>query len=108
MREKKDLWKNKKLCGQFVREMPEITDDLIRIEKLFEHAPEDVAENKEVKILQNVMVECDRKIKPIKPDKNERSCAIIDIAIPGDIRVTAKEKEKTERHQELKREIKRM
>ena len=54
------------------------------------------------------MVECDRKIKPIKPDKNERSCAIIDIAIPGDIRVTAKEKEKTERHQELKREIKRM
>ena len=113
MREKKDLWKNKKLYGQFVREMPEITDDLIRIEKLFQHAPEDVAENKEVKILQNVMVECDRKIKPIKPDivvvnKNERSCAIIDIAIPGDIRVTAKEKEKTERHQELKREIKRM
>ena len=59
------------------------------------------------------MVECDRKIKPIKPDivvvnKNERSCAIIDIAIPGDIRVTAKEKEKTERNQELKREIKTM
>ena len=51
MREKKDLWKNKKLYGQFVREMPEITDDLIRIERLFEHAPEDVAENKEVKIL---------------------------------------------------------
>ena len=59
------------------------------------------------------MVECDRKIKPIKPDivvvnKNERSCAIIDMAIPGDIRVSANKKEKTERHQELKREINRM
>ena len=59
------------------------------------------------------MVECDRKIKPIKPDivvvnKNERSCAIIDMAIPGDIRVSANKKKKTERHQELKREINRM
>ena len=51
MREKKDLWKSEKLYGQFVREMAEIIDDLIRIEKLFEHAPEDVVENKEVKIL---------------------------------------------------------
>ena len=41
-------------------------------------------------------------------NKNERSCAIIDIAIPGDIRVSEKEKEKIERYQELKREIKRM
>ena len=41
-------------------------------------------------------------------NKNERSCAITDIAIPGDIRVCKKEKEKTERYQELNREIKRM
>ena len=41
-------------------------------------------------------------------NKNERSYAIIDIAIPGDIRVSEKEKEKIERYQELKREIKRM
>ena len=41
-------------------------------------------------------------------NKNERSCAIIDIAIPGDIRVSEKEKGKIERYQELKREIKRM
>ena len=41
-------------------------------------------------------------------NKNERSCAIIDIAIPGDIRVSEKEKEKIERDQELTREIKRM
>ena len=27
MREKKALWKNKRMCGQFVREMPETTDE---------------------------------------------------------------------------------
>ena len=79
----------------------------------YEHAPEDVIENEEVKILWDVMIQCDREIKAKKPDivvvnKNERSCAIIDIAIPGDIRVSEKEKEKIERYQELKREIKRM
>ena len=53
---------------------------------------------------------CDREIKVRKPDivvvnKNERSCAIIGIAIPEDIWVSEKEKEKIERYQELKREI---
>ena len=87
--------------------------NLKRSEKCYEHAPEGVAENEEVKILWDVMIQCDREIKARKPDivvvnKNERSCAIIDIAIPGDIRVSEKEKEKIERYQELKREIKRM
>ena len=41
-------------------------------------------------------------------NKNETRCAIIDIAIPGDMRVSEKEKEKIERYQELKTEIKRM
>ena len=59
------------------------------------------------------MIQCDREIKARKPDivvvnKNERSSAIIDIAISGDIRVSEKEKEKMERYQELKGEIKRM
>ena len=53
------------------------------------------------------------EIKARKPDivvvnKNERSCAIIDIAIPGDIRVSEKEKENIQRYQELKRKIKRI
>ena len=39
---------------------------------------------------------------------NERSCAIIDTAIPGDTKVSEKEKEKIEGCQELKRETKRM
>ena len=93
-----------KLCEKY---------NLKRSEKWYEHAPEDVVENEEVKILWDVMIQCDREIKARKPDivvvnKNERSCAIIDIAIPGDIRVSEKEKEKIERYQELKREIKRM
>ena len=79
----------------------------------YEHAPEDVIENEEVKILWDVMIQCDREIKAKKLDvvvvnKNERSCAIIDMAIPGDITVGEQEKEKIERYQEIKREIKRM
>ena len=87
--------------------------NLKRSEKWYEHAPEGVAENEEVKVLWDDMIQCDREIKERKPDiivvnKNEKSCAIIDIAKPGDIRVSKKEKEKIERYQELKREIKRM
>ena len=53
---------------------------------------EGVLENEEVKIFWDVMIQCDREIKARKPDaivvnKNERSCAIIDIAIHGDIRL---------------------
>ena len=88
-------------------------NNLIKSEKWYEHDPEGVVENEEVKILWDAMIQCDTEIKARKPDsvlvnKNERSCAIIDIAIPGDIRVSEKEKEKIERYQELKTEIKRM
>ena len=70
-----------KLCGKY---------NLIRSEKWYQHAPE-VVENEEVKILWDVMIQCDRQIKGRKPDiaivnMNERICAIIDIAIPGDIK----------------------
>ena len=63
--------------------------NLERSEKWYEHTPEGVVDNEEVKILWDVMIRCDREIKTRKPDivvviKNERSCAIIDIAIPGD------------------------
>ena len=93
-----------KLCGKY---------SLKSSEKWYEHAPAGDAENEEVKIFWDVMIQCDREIKARKPDivvvnKNERSCAIIDIAISGDIRVSEKEKEKMKRYQELKGEIKRM
>ena len=93
-----------KLCGKC---------NLKKSEKWYEHSPEIVAENEEVKILWDVMVQSDREIRARKPDiavvnKNERSCVIIDIALPEDIKVSKKEREKIERYQELKREIKRM
>ena len=77
------------MCGKY---------NLIRSEKWYEHAL-GVVENEEVTILWDAVIQCDREIKARKPDivvvnKNERSCAIIDIVIPGDIRVSEKEKEK--------------
>ena len=38
-------------------------------------------------------------------DKKERSCKIIDFAVPGDSRVEEKEKEKIEKYQDLGREL---
>ena len=63
--------------------------------------------------LWDVMIQCERQIMTRKPDvvlvnKNDRRYAIIDLAVPGDIKVTENEKEKVERYQELKREIRRM
>ena len=77
-----------KLCGKY---------NLKRNEKWHEHAPECLAEDEEVKILWDVMIQFDGEIMARKPDivvvnKNERICAIIDIAIIGDITVSEKEK----------------
>ena len=49
------------------------------------------------------MIQYDREIKARKADivvvnKNDSSCTIIDIAKPGDIRVSEKENEKIERY----------
>ena len=71
-------------------------------EKWYEHAPVRIAENEELKILWDVMIQFDREIKARKPDivvanKKKRSCGIIDNAIPGDIRISEKEREKIER-----------
>ena len=41
-------------------------------------------------------------------NKNERSCAINDIALPGEITVSKNDKETIERYQKLKSEVKRM
>ena len=66
-----------------------------------------------VKLLWDVNIQCDHIIEARRPDimvinKQERSCLIIDIAIPGDVRVHEKDIEKIEKYQELKREIKRL
>ena len=38
-------------------------------------------------------------------DKKDRSCKIIDFAVPGDGRTEEKEKDKTEKYQNLRREL---
>ena len=38
-------------------------------------------------------------------DKKERSCKIIDFAVPGDSRIEEKEKNKIEKYQDLGREL---
>ena len=41
-------------------------------------------------------------------DKKRRTCKIIDFAVPGDSRIEEKEKEKIEKYQDLKRELKKI
>ena len=86
---------------------------LDRTEKWYEHSPEGVLENDEVKLLWDVNIQCDNLIEARRPDivvvvKGERKCIIIDVAVPGDSRISDKEKEKVEKYQDLKREVKRI
>ena len=93
-----------KLCGVF---------NLKRSEKWYEHKPEGVVETNEVKILWDVVIQCDRHIDARRPDivvvkKQEEKCFIIDISVPGDIRISEKEEEKIEKYQELRAEVKKL
>ena len=81
-------------------------------DKWYEHCPEGVVETDKVKILWDVNIQCNHFIEARKPDivvvnKGERKCIIINIVVPGDNRASDKEKEKMEKYQDLKREIKR-
>ena len=58
-------------------------------------------ENEEVKVLWDINVQCDNVIEArrrniILNDKKERKSIIIDIAVPADVRVGEKEREKME------------
>ena len=53
-------------------------------------------------------IQTDHAIEAWRPDlvvvgKNERSCEIIDFAVPGDSRIVEKEKDKIEKYQDLGR-----
>uniref|UniRef100_A0A1X7VKC9 Reverse transcriptase zinc-binding domain-containing protein n=1 Tax=Amphimedon queenslandica TaxID=400682 RepID=A0A1X7VKC9_AMPQE len=85
------------LCGKY---------KLQRTEKWWEHQPEGVMEPSDVKILWDVMIQCDHLIEHRKPDivvleKGDKKCFIVDVAIPGDKRIISKEEEKVEKYQEL-------
>ena len=70
-------------------------------------------ENEEIKVLWDVNIKCDNLIEVRQPDiividKKEQKGIIIDIAVPADVRVEKKEKEKVEKYQDLKKEIRRL
>ena len=66
-----------------------------------------------MKILWDVMIQCDRHIEARRPDivivkKKEKKCVLIDISIPGDIRISEKEQEKINKYDELRVEVKKL
>ena len=75
--------------------------------------PEPVIESDEVKILWNFDIETDQEIEARSPDiviinKKEKTCKIIDIAVPADHNVTKKELEKITKYENLRREVERL
>ena len=66
-----------------------------------------------MKVLRDINVQSDSVIEARRPDivpidKKERKEIIIVIAVPADVRVGEKEREKVEKYQDLKREIGRL
>ena len=64
-------------------------------------------------MLWDFSVRTDHEIEARRPylliiDKSEKNCQIIDVAIPEDGRVRAKEDEKVEKYQDLAREVRKM
>ena len=79
-------------------------------DKWYEHEPESVLENEDYKILWDFSIQTDHVIEARRPDlvlidKKETSCKIIDFAVPGDSRIEDKERDKTEKYQDLGREL---
>ena len=77
-------------------------------DKWYEHEPESALENEDYKILWGFSIQTDvieaRRLDLVVDDK-ERSCRIIDFAVPGDSRIEEKEKDKIEKHRDLGREL---
>ena len=78
--------------------------------KWYEHEPESVLENEDYKILWDFSSQTDHVVAGWIPDlvvvdKKERSCKIIDFAVPEDSRIEEKEKDKIEKYQDLRREL---
>ena len=66
-------------------------------DKWYEHEPESALEDEDYKILRNFSFQTDHVIQARRPDlvvvnKKERSCKIIDFAVPGDSRIKRRRK----------------
>ena len=78
------------------------------VDNWYEHEPESVLENEDYKILWDFNIQTDHVIEAwtldfVVVNKKERSCKIIDFAVPGDNRIEEKEKDKIEKYQHLGR-----
>ena len=83
------------------------------VEKWYEHKPEPITENKTVTILWDFSIHTDRTIQANRPDivikdKVKRSCQLIDMSVPNDNNVSAKEFEKLSKYKDLEIEISKM
>ena len=72
--------------------------------------PESVLENEDYKMLWDFSIQTDLLIEVQRPDlvavdKKERNCKMTDFAVPGDSRVEEKEKDRTEKYHDLRREL---
>ena len=81
--------------------------------KWCQHEPEAVTENEKREILRDVSIQTDHVIEPRRPDmtvvdKVNKYCDIIDFSIPYDSKIELNEQEKIEKHQDLRRELKKM
>ena len=86
---------------------------LMREEKWYEYQPQGVIESEEVKLLRDFNVQCNKVTEGRRPDivvveERERICKIIDVTLPNDSRMNAKEQEKIEKYQELQWQVARL
>jgi hypothetical protein len=79
----------------------------------YRHEVQPVIETDQVKLLWDMCIQTDHVIQARRPDlvvvdKTKKEITIIDFAVPADKNVAEKEKEKIEKYQELKVELKRL
>ena len=82
-------------------------------EKWYGHALVKAVENEEIKVPWDINIYCDNLLEARRPDlividKTEQKGIITDIAVPADVSVEKKEKEKVKTYQDLKKEIKKL
>jgi hypothetical protein len=77
------------------------------------HIPKPVTEHEDVTVLWNQGIQTDRKVLANRPDiiiknKKDKTCLLIDVAIPSDKNVIQKRAEKKLKYKNLSIEIQRM
>ena len=79
-------------------------------QQCYEHDPDGVVEDKGYKILWDFTIQCDTKIEALRPDidKTKKEVRIVDVTIPGYVRLNGREAGKLEKYKVLKDEIARM